>query len=512
MNERIEAIKSLSKEIGILYVEDNEGLSKNMHTLLSKIFEKVYIAHDGEEGYKEYIKNRPKIVITDINMPKLNGFTMMKKIKAVEPKCKVIILSAYDEKKDLYTAINLSVFRYLHKPIKIPELMDALYDTLISINKEEDGDIFLTQLQNIFNYQNNIVIMMHNNKFILVNKRFNEFFGISNLDEFIDEYKNIDKLLLEHKEFLYSTPSSTWVDTAIENPGRLFHTKIENYKGEKRHLILKLREIPERDKHYILSFDDVTELNLMALFDLDAAKHDATSKDKMSILSLLRVIKENSSEVKIHNFYKGLTIVNPAVIVDINNENFTLKTVNTQLKIIRLAKLMTVTSEVFPKDVICKSIKNVDSDNQTIIIDDISFASRSAADRKYIRLEPDANHVSTLYYKNIKFPGDTYIMDISEVSVKLKINALPAGIEIGTKIKMFISLKLKGKPLSFSNIEASVYRIDENKRDYNIVLLYELNNKNINNLREYLAHRQIELIREFKSIDINSQIDNHYSI
>ncbi|DAB27269.1 MAG TPA: hypothetical protein CFH78_08820 [Sulfurimonas sp. UBA10385] len=103
-------------------------------------------------------------------------------------------------------------------------------------------------------------------------------------------------------------------------------------------------------------------------------------------------------------------------------------------------------------------------------------------------------------------------MDISEVSVKLKINALPAGIEIGTKIKMFISLKLKGKPLSFSNIEASVYRIDENKRDYNIVLLYELNNKNINNLREYLAHRQIELIREFKSIDINSQIDNHYSI
>lgn len=512
MNEKIEAIKNLSDKVGILYVEDNEGLSKNMQTLLNKIFNDVYIAHDGIEGYKEYIKHRPKIIITDINMPKLNGFIMIKKIKKVEPKSKVIILSAYDDKSNLYTAINSGVFRYLHKPAKIPELIDALYDAIIYINKEEDSNIFMAQLQSIFNYQNNIVIMMHKNRFILANKRFDEFFGISNLDEFFDEHKDINKLLLEHKEFLYSTSLSNWIDTAIKNPGKLFHTKIENYMHEKRHLILKLRNIPEKDEHYILSFDDVTELNLMALFDLDAAKNDATSKDKKSILSLLRVIKDNSSEVKIHNFYRGLTIINPAVITEIDDESFTLKTVNTQLKVIRLVKLMTITSEIFPKDVICRSIKHIDSDNQTIVIDDISFALRSAADRKYIRLEPDINHVATLYYKNIKFPGETSIMDISEVSVKLKITALPAGIETGTKVKLFISLKLKGKLISFSNIEASVYRIDENKRDYNIVLLYELDKKNINNLKEYLAHRQIELIREFKSIDINSQVEHHYSI
>jgi YesN/AraC family two-component response regulator len=504
MKKMTETIKALSGDMGILYVEDNLGLSKNVETLLCRVFKNVHIAHDGKEGYSQFLKHRPKIVITDINMPVLNGFAMAKKIKDVEPNCKIIVLSAFDEKKHLYTAIKLGVFSYLHKPAKTPELINALYDAVISIDKEENSRIFLTQLQNIFNYQNNIIIMMHKNKFVLVNQRFNEFFGVESIDEFYEKYNDIDKLLFEHKEFLHSTPSSSWINTSIKNQGKLYHTKMQNHKGEKRHLILKLRDIPEKEGHYILSFDDVTELNLMSLFDSNATKDDEKAKDKMAILTLLQVVKDNSSEVKIHNFYKGLTIVNPAVITDINEDNFSLKTVNTQLKIVQITKFMTITSEIFPKDVVCKSVKSIDSDNQMIIIDDVSFVSRSVVDRKYTRLEPDADHGCTLYFKNIKFPGESTVMDLSEVSAKLKTDALPAGIEIGIKIKVVISLKLKGRLITLSTL-GSVYRIEENKRDYNIVVLYELSQKNLNDIKAYLSNRQIELIREFKSIDVNSQ-------
>lgn len=511
MKDMIETIKTLSNNIGVLYVEDNLGLSKNVETLLLRVFKSVYIANDGEEGYREFLKNRPKIVITDINMPGMNGFEMVKKIKETESDCKIIILSAYDEKSHLHTAINLGVFSYLNKPAKAPELISTLHDAVLSIHKEDNSRIFLTQLQNIFNYQNNIVIMMRKNKFVLVNKRFNEFFGVENIDEFNEKYSDINKLLLEHKEFLHTTPSSTWINTAIQNQGKLYHTKMQNNKGEKRHLILKLRNIPEKEGHYILSFDDVTELNLMSLFDSNATRDDESAKDKMAILTLLQVVKDNSSEVKIHNFYKGLTIVNPAVITEINEEKFTLKTVNTQLKIVQITRFMTITSEIFPKDVLCKSVKSIDSDNQIIVIDDVSFLSRSAADRKYTRLEPDADHGCTLYFKNIKFPGESTVVDISEVSAKLKTNALPAGIEIGIKIKVVISLKLKGRLITLSTL-GSVYRIEENKRDYNIVVLYELNQNNLNDIKAYLSNRQIELIREFKSIDVNSQLANNYSI
>ena len=513
MKEMIEAIKNLSGNIGVLYVEDNLGLSKNVETLLLRVFKNVYIAHDGEEGYNQFLTHRPKIVITDINMPVMGGFEMIKKIKETESNCKIIILSAFDDKKHLYEAIDLGIFSYQHKPANAPKLISILHDAVLSIQKEENSRVFIAQLQNIFNYQNNIVIMLHKNKFVLVNQRFNEFFGVENIAEFNNK-NNINKLLFEHKEFLYTTPSSTWINTAIENQGKLYHTKMKNHKGEMRHLILKLRNIPEKADHYILSFDDVTELNLMSLFDANATRDDESSKDKMAILTLLQVVKDNSSEVKVHNFYKGLTIVNPAVITEINEDRFTLKTVNTQIKIVQITKFMTITSEIFPKDVICKSVKSLDSDNQVIVIDDVAFASRSAADRKYTRLEPDAEHGCTLYFKNIKFPGESSVVDISEVSAKIKTDALPAGIEIGTKIKVAISLKLKGRLITLSTL-GSVYRIEENKRDYNIVVLYELVQKSLNDIKEYLSNRQMELIREFKSIDVNSQGANqslNYSI
>lgn len=507
MNEKIKAIKDLSNNISVLYVEDNQGLLENMQILLDKIFKNVFIAHDGQEGYAEFLKVKPKIVITDINMPNLNGFAMIKKIKETTPECKIVVLSAYDDKEYLHTAIKLGVFRYLTKPAKVPHLLDALYDTVVSINKDENSRIFLAQLQNIFNYQNNIVVMMQKEKLILANQRFNEFFGVDSLDEFNYKYRSIDNLLLEHREFLYTTPSSKWLETAIKNPGKLYHTKIQNHHGENRHLILKLRNIPQKEEHYILSFDDVTELNLMSLFDADTAKIDEASKNKKAVLALLQVVKENSSEVKVHSFYKGLTIVNPAVVTDIGEESFSLKTANIQLKAVQFTKYMTITSEIFPKDVTCRSVKKIDSDNQTIIVDDASFVSRSAADRKYTRLEADADHKCTIYFKNIKFPGESSIVDISEVSAKLKTDALPAGIEVGTKIKVAMSLKLKGVLISIS-AHCSVYRIEENKRDYNIIVLYELSQKNLWDIRSYLANRQMELIREFKSIDINTHYAN----
>src|SRR3990167_10021804 len=101
MKEMTETILALSNNVGVLYVEDNLVLSKNVETLLLRVFKSVHIAHDGEDGYNQFLTHHPKIVITDINMPVLNGFEMVKKIKETESNCKIIILSAFDEKEHL---------------------------------------------------------------------------------------------------------------------------------------------------------------------------------------------------------------------------------------------------------------------------------------------------------------------------------------------------------------------------------------------------------------------------
>ncbi|MFA6136447.1 MAG: response regulator [Sulfurimonas sp.] len=502
MQQIIEEIKQLSVHMNLLYVEDNAGLRENVEKLLSRIFGNVITAEDGEDGYNAFVKFKPNILITDINMPKISGFDMIKKIKFNEPDCKIIILSAYDEKEHLHTAINLGVFRYLSKPAKVPELVQAIYDSVIAIHKEENHRLFLNQIQTIFNYQNNIVTMMYEGKFILSNKRFLEFFKVDDLESFTKEYDDIDGLLLEHKDFLYTTSSSKWYDTVVANSGKLFHTKIKNYKGEMRHLILKSRDIPEKDGHCILSFDDVTELNLMSLFDSDVASSDSIRQDKEAIITFMKIIKDNSAEVKIHNFYKGLTIVNPAVISEITEDEVTLKTSYPQLKIVKLNKIMTISSEIFPKNVVCKSIKSIDLDNQTIVINQMSFAPRSAVDRKFIRLEPEEKHGCTLFYKNIKFAGDVKIIDIAEVSVKIEIYALPPGMKVNDVVKISTNLTLHSRLVSIVT-DATIYRIDENLHSYYVAMLFTLDINNTHVIKEYLASRQMALIREFKKIGSN---------
>lgn len=109
MNEIVEKIKILAKEKTLLYVEDNDGLRENMSKLLVKIFGNVILAQDGQDGYSSFVKNRPNIVLTDINMPKLNGFEMLRKMKATEPDLKVIVLSALDE-KNIYIWLSNMVY------------------------------------------------------------------------------------------------------------------------------------------------------------------------------------------------------------------------------------------------------------------------------------------------------------------------------------------------------------------------------------------------------------------
>lgn len=500
MKNKIETIKKFSKDIKLLYVEDNIGLCKNMQILLDKIFDNIVIAHDGEKGYEKFLEFEPKIVITDINMPVMDGFKMVEKIKELEPECKIVILSANDEKKHLHTAIDLDVFRYLSKPAKVPKLIDAIHDAVLAIHMNENRRIFLSQLQNIFNYQNNMVVMMFEGEFILPNQRFLEFFDVENINYFTEEY-NIDKLLLPHQEFLSSTDSELWYETAVENPGVLFHTKIKNNEGEMRHLILKLRDVPEKEGHSILSFDDVTELGLMALFDSESAKNDTLVEDKKAVISLMQVVKENAAEVKIHNFYKGLTIINPGVITKITDDSITLKTVNAQLKIVHLTKFTTISSSIFPQSLVCKSINKIDDDNQTIEIDDMHFSPRTATDRRYTRLEAGEGQSCSLFYKQIKFTTETTIIDISEVSAKIEISALPAGMAIGEKLNLSINLKIHNRPTSLTT-EGTVFRIDENKRSYYLVLIFELEAHEEELIKDYLVNRQMELIREFKRLNI----------
>lgn len=471
-----------------------------MHILLAKFFPYVYLADNGEEGYAAYRCHRPDIIVTDINMPAMGGFEMAQKIKKDEPEAKIIIVSALEERQYLYQAINIGIFRYLSKPARVPALIEALCDAASAIEHEKNTKIMEGRLKDIFNYQNNLLAMVQDGVPILVNRQFLDFFGVSNLENFMEERMGLDPLLLEHKGFLFSAGESRWYDEALKNPGKLFHTKMTNYNGEIRHLILKLRTVPEKENCAILSFDDITELNLLTIFDSKAVQNDKKNQDRYAVIKLMKVVKDNNAEVKLHDFYRGLTIVNSAVLVKIDENEIVLKTTYSQLKAIKLSKQMTISSELFPYSVICRSVKAIDFDEQTVTFFQMEFSQKRADKRASIRLEPDPKqHSVTLFYRDIKYFGQTRIVDLSICSAKIEIDAFPAGLAVNELVKIAIVLFSDKQPSNIL-ITATVHRIDHNPQNYHIILLFDLQGQNLQKLTGYLSMRQMELIREFKAL------------
>jgi DNA-binding response OmpR family regulator len=110
----------------VLFVEDEKEIRDNYSRYLKRHFLNVYEAVDGEDGYKIYKEKKPEIMIIDINLPKLNGIELLKRIRQTDQITKAIMLTAYSDMKFLLDAIELKLVKYLIKPITRSELKDAL--------------------------------------------------------------------------------------------------------------------------------------------------------------------------------------------------------------------------------------------------------------------------------------------------------------------------------------------------------------------------------------------------
>lgn len=121
----LEVLNKLS-QIHVLLVEDNEEAALLIKESLSFHCKQVDIAYDGMSGFESFEKNKPDIIIADINLPKMNGLEMVAAIHDVLPNLPVIIITSHDNSKNISESINQGVYGYLRKPIRIEELQTAL--------------------------------------------------------------------------------------------------------------------------------------------------------------------------------------------------------------------------------------------------------------------------------------------------------------------------------------------------------------------------------------------------
>lgn len=120
-------IQNYSQQLSILYVEDNDKLREETAEIFKLLFAKVDLACNGEEGIEKYNHEKYDIVITDINMPRINGIEMISQMREINPEQKVIAISAHDESEILISMMRRGVNTFLLKPINFDEMLSIIY-------------------------------------------------------------------------------------------------------------------------------------------------------------------------------------------------------------------------------------------------------------------------------------------------------------------------------------------------------------------------------------------------
>lgn len=186
------------KDAVILYVEDDSITRNQLSQFLKRKCKKLYTAQDGAQGLELFKQYQPDIVITDIEMPIIDGLTMAREIRQVSLYSQIIILSAYKKTEYLLEAVNLQLTQYLIKPLSLEKITKALKlsanyldckraDTKQYFTRDKYYDVYTKELID----KNNIIKLSKNERTLL--------------DCLLDKYpaptsyESIDALVYDHQ-------------------------------------------------------------------------------------------------------------------------------------------------------------------------------------------------------------------------------------------------------------------------------------------------------------------------
>jgi len=111
----------------ILIIDDEKPTLSMLRLLLEDAYDfEVFTAESGDAGIDLFEKERPSIVFTDIKMPGINGLEVHKRLKAIDPEVRVIVMTGHGDQNLTEKALSQGVTAFIHKPIERQALEDAL--------------------------------------------------------------------------------------------------------------------------------------------------------------------------------------------------------------------------------------------------------------------------------------------------------------------------------------------------------------------------------------------------
>lgn len=132
----------------ILVVDDEENARLALSKILINEGYDVASAGNGREAL-QYLRNRDiELIITDLNMPEMNGLSFLRELNHSYPASNVIIITAYGEVESYLEAMTLGAFEYINKPIMYDDLKKVI-TKIFSRNESFSGTERRTLHENI---------------------------------------------------------------------------------------------------------------------------------------------------------------------------------------------------------------------------------------------------------------------------------------------------------------------------------------------------------------------------
>lgn len=119
-----------NKNVRILVVDDSQESREICQRVLRKEGYGVQSVDDAKKALDELKGTRFNLVITDLKMPEMDGMSLLKNIKGIDPEICVIVMTGYPDEESKAKAIELGTSGYLTKPLDVSELVTAVKSCL----------------------------------------------------------------------------------------------------------------------------------------------------------------------------------------------------------------------------------------------------------------------------------------------------------------------------------------------------------------------------------------------
>ena len=198
---------SILKNITILYAEDEVALREITLNILKGFTKEQFVAKNGAEGLELFKKNQSEIdlIITDVNMPIMNGLEMIREIKSINPNIPIIVATAFSNTEYLLEAIDIGVDKYVLKPIDMKKLLQLMSQSLLY---HELKDLYVDKLthfpnrnklkKDLENTNEGLMAMINIDKFSTIN----DLFGEINGDKVLLKFSNSLKKYFNKNEYI----------------------------------------------------------------------------------------------------------------------------------------------------------------------------------------------------------------------------------------------------------------------------------------------------------------------